>query len=242
MWVSFRRLSRQFATALLDVILPPVCPGCGKPSGGKPSGALCRPCRYGLELRRLGGCRRCGEVLRADGRCPADHLPLRNLDQVLSPLAFRGTGGQLVRRFKLQGDASAGRWLVRAMVDRYRVQASGRKPLVLSVPLHRARLRRRGFDQAAWLADRVADRLRLRRGLGVLVRNRWTRPQGDPRVMSRAANVRGAFTVRDTTVLAGRSVLLVDDVMTTGATARACARLLIEAGARDVVLLVACRS
>ncbi len=65
---------------------------------------------------------------------------------------------------------------------------------------------------------------------------------GDARVLSRAANVRGAFAVRRPGRVEGRDVLLVDDVFTTGATARSCAALLRSAGARSVSLLVACRS
>ena len=119
---------------------------------------------------------------------------------------------------------------------------NGPPPVLAPVPLHRARLRQRGFDQAAWLARRVAARLRLRVAVGALARVRATRPQGDPLVTSRAGNVRGAFAVRRAGAVDGRDVLLVDDVFTTGATARACARLLRAAGAQSVSLLTACRS
>ena len=112
----------------------------------------------------------------------------------------------------------------------------------MSVPLHRARRRRRGFDQAAWLALGIAKRLGLRAATGVLVRTRAPRPQGDAMVLSRTDNVRGAFAVREPEAIRGRSVLLIDDVFTTGATARTCAKLLKDAGARSVALLVACES
>jgi predicted amidophosphoribosyltransferase len=113
---------------------------------------------------------------------------------------------------------------------------------LVPAPLHAARRRERGFDQAEWLARAVAARLGLDVACGVLARRRATLPQGDPRVTSRSANVEGAFAVVRLRAVAGRSVVLVDDVLTSGATARACAEQLLAAGARDVSVLTACRS
>jgi ComF family protein len=179
-----------------------------------------------------------------EGRCNAGHRPLRHVRQLVAALRFAGSGGALVRRFKLDASARAGVLLAREMADAWRVVGGAPRPLLVSVPLHRARRRRRGFDQAAWLASRLGDRLGLRVAVGALARVRATRPQGDARVLSRAANVRGAFSVcrRRVRGLRGRDVLLVDDVWTTGATARACAAQLRAAGAASVSLLVACRS
>jgi len=235
--VVVRREWRQFSSAVLDALLPAVCPACRAPGEG-----VCDVCRRALVLRAADGCRRCGEPLGPDGRCHAEHRPLRGISQLLAPFRFVGTGGRLVRRFKLDGDAEAGRLLARAMADRLRAAGLGQRAVLVPVPLHRARRRRRGFDQAAWLARRIARKLGHRDGEGVLARDRATLPQGDPRVLSRTANLRGAFVVRCPERVVGRTVVLVDDVFTTGATARACARLLRQAGARAVVVLVACRS
>ena len=232
-----RRHWREFSAALLDAVLPSACSSCQAPGP-----LLCAVCRRNLVWRPSNGCRRCGAAAGVGSGCAAGHAHLRNLSQLMAPLRFAGTGGRMVRRFKLDGDASAGRFLVRAMADCYRSQAELGRPVVLSVPLHRARRRRRGFDQADWLARGLAARLNLRIASGALVRTRATMPQGDPRVMSRSDNVRGAFRVRDQASVTGRKVLLVDDVFTTGATARACAKLLREAGALAVSLLVACES
>lgn len=237
-WPVLRRFVRETALALLDVVLPPVCPACGTAGGD-----LCTACRSALTRRPPAGCSRCGEPVGFDGRCRADHRPLRHVARLLAPYRFAGTGGALVRSFKLDGNAAAGHWLVRAMVDAARERGLGpRRAVLVPVPLHRARLRRRGFDQAAWLARRIGQRLGLPVGDRWLVRRRATLPQGDPRVLSRTANLRGAFAVARPEWVAGRAIVLVDDVFTTGATARACAALLRGAGARSVTLLVACRS
>ena len=188
------------------------------------------------------GCRRCGEPITPSGRCLTSHGALRNLRQFVAPLRFVGAGGRLVRSFKFGGDARAGRLLAREMADAWRRDGAAPRPAVVPVPLYRQRLRQRGFDQARWLATRVSRSLRLRPAPDVLARVRATRPQGAVEVLSRAANVRGAFEVKRPRVVCGRDVLLVDDVFTSGATARACAALLRAAGASSVSLLVACRS
>ena len=235
----WRRHVRESLGASLDLVLPPMCPACGDACAD-----LCARCASQLSRWPLHGCARCGAPMTPEGRCNAGHRPLRHVRQLVAALRFAGSGGALVRRFKLDASARAGVLLAREMADAWRVVGGAPRPLLVSVPLHRARRRRRGFDQAAWLASRLGDRLGLRVAVGALARVRATRPQGDARVLSRAANVRGAFSVcrRRARGLRGRDVLLVDDVWTTGATARACAAQLRAAGAASVSLLVACRS
>lgn len=225
---------------MFDLLAPPVCPACGESAAG-----LCRPCATALGVRPDPGCWRCGElVAQPGGRCGADHRELAHLAWHLAPFGYAGTGGALVRRFKLDGELAAGWLLARAMRRRLadRLVGPWRRAVVVPVPLHAARRRQRGFDQAAWLAGAVARPLGLRAAAGVLRRSRNTLPQGDPRVGSRAENVATAFAVVRPRGVVGRRVLLVDDVLTSGATARACAAVLLAAGAREVALLTACRS
>jgi predicted amidophosphoribosyltransferase len=113
---------------------------------------------------------------------------------------------------------------------------------LVPVPLHRHRRRTRGFDQARLLAEEVRDRTGLELLPEVLSRHRPTLPQGDPRVTAREANVLGAFTVPSGRRLVGQRLILIDDVTTSGATARACAGVLRAAGAAEVALLTACRA
>lgn len=176
--------------------------------------------------------------------CGSDHRELHHLVRLAAPLRFAGTGGALVRRFKLDADPAAGQWLARAMARTWAPFQLGawRRAILVAVPLHRARRRERGFDQAEWLARAVGERLALEVATGVLARVRATLPQGDPRVMSRLGNVEGAFAVVRASPLRDRCVVLVDDVFTSGSTMRNCAALLRGAGAREVAALVACRS
>lgn len=164
---------------------------------------------------------------------------LRGIAMRRAAFGYAGTGGAIVRRFKFDGNPAAARVLVRASAERLREFAAttGRRAVFVNVPVHPAKLRRRGFDQAARLAEGVAAELGRVFEPNVLRRVRDTVPQGDPRVTSRTRNVAGAFAVVRPRVVRDRVVVLVDDVTTSGATARECARVLRAAGAREVVLL-----
>lgn len=235
-----RRPGRLFRRSLFDLLLPPVCPACGQPATG-----LCTACSRGLGWRPERSCRRCGEAaLVGGGSCGGSHDELRHLVRLVAPWRYAGTGGALVRRFKLDGNLAAGRLLARGVADSWRSAMSqgwGRAVLV-PVPLHKSRRRARSFDQAGWLAAAVARRLHVPVAVDCLLRTRPTLPQGDPRNRSRLTNVTGAFAVRQADRVRGRRVVLVDDVFTSGATMRQCARQLLDAGALEVAALVACRS
>jgi ComF family protein len=187
---------------------------------------------------------RCGEaVLEAGQNCGGDHRHLRGVARLVAPFRYAGTAGALVRRFKLDAHAGAGALLAREMGRQWRLVGPGigRRTVFVPVPLHRVRQRERGFDQSFWLAQRIARVLGARVET-VLVRMRATAPQGDPLVTSRGANVEGAFATARPGAVLDRCVVLVDDVFTSGATARECAGVLRTAGARDIAMLTACRS
>jgi ComF family protein len=113
--------------------------------------------------------------------------------------------------------------------------------VLVPVPLHPRRRRERGFNQSEVLADAIGRRCGLRVASAALVRRKETASQTGLSAAARRANVAGAFAVRRRTLVAGHIVVLVDDVVTTGATARACARALRQAGAREVRLLTLAR-
>jgi len=118
-----------------------------------------------------------------------------------------------------------------------------RADLLVPVPLHRRRLFRRRYNQAALLAVALSNLTGVPTARDLLVRHRATVSLGDKSAAERAEEVAGAFALRPgrREQLAGRSVVLVDDVMTSGATANACAAVLLEGGAHHVDVLVAAR-
>jgi predicted amidophosphoribosyltransferase len=234
-----RREMRRGSALLLDQIAPRHCPACGGPAG---VGALCDPCAQDLERRVAPQCDRCGGPLGLPGaRCRGEHRELAGFAFARAPFAYRGSGGAVVRRLKFGHDLLAARFLARAMAREIAAWARGpgRRARVVSVPLHPRKRRQRRIDQAALLADLVAAETGLGLWPGLLCRQRETLPQADPRVVSRAANVAGAFTVRRRSGCPGATLVLVDDVRTSGSTALECGRALRAAGARQLVLLTA---
>ncbi len=144
-----------------------------------------------------------------------------------------GTLPALIRRHKYGLDQSAGRAIAEYLGPELPL-SSGDYDIVVPVPLHRRRLWWRGFNQAALLADELARRLKLPLDASAVVRMRATPPQTARDHDDRRRNVRRAFAIAHPNRISGRRVLLVDDVMTTGATADECARAILAAGARSV--------
>lgn len=150
-----------------------------------------------------------------------------------------------MRALKFEGRLYAAYPLVDAMAGVVRSEGWERETdLVVPVPLHPRKRRERGFNQSEVLARDLADRLGLR-CRNLLRRTRETAPQGSPTTLSRVRNVEGAFGLSRGGLrrprLEGAALLLVDDVMTSGATLSACARVLRRAGARRVVAVAAAR-
>ena len=213
------------------------CLVCGDPRRADTVYCLCPDCRRELLSLRLreNVCIRCMHPLDGAGLCPFCR------EQRLGPMtagygAFRyaGAARQLVRALKFHFQDEAADALAAAMSQ---CVPLNRYDVLTPVPLHRARQRVRGINQARLLCDLVGLRLGLPT-LDALIRTRRTNEQARIREPgARQRNVRGAFACREE--VKGLRVLLVDDVRTTGATARACAEALLAGGAAEVAVLTA---
>lgn len=146
----------------------------------------------------------------------------------------------IIRRHKYGPNQALG--AVLAQLIKSQMPLDGAYDIVVPVPLHRRRLVRRGFNQAALLAAAVSTRLECPLEIATLVRVIATSPQTAQDLDSRRRNVHNAFAVRYPERMAGLQVLLIDDVMTTGATVNECARVLRAAGARNVDVLTVARA
>ena len=148
-----------------------------------------------------------------------------------SPSFSRG----LAIRLKYGRKVAIARTMARYMAPL--VEQDGAERLLVPVPLHRTRLWRRGFNQSALVATELARKLKIRSDPFALRRMRRTPALKGMSVLQRRRAVAGAFRVPDKSKVAGKTIVLVDDVLTTGSTAEACARVLQRAGAKRVELV-----
>jgi ComF family protein len=178
-------------------------------------------------------CRRCGvELESAQSQC-ACRGRIRALARLRSAVAYEGPVELAVQRFKYEGWRRLAGPLALLLAERLVVEGLAAH-YVVPVPLHPGRLRQRGFNQAELLARELSRRLALAKPPGDLIRTRATPPQVGHDRLWRLQNVRGAFAWRGAD-LAGRSLLLIDDVATTGSTLDACAAALRAAGSGPVI-------
>lgn len=225
--------TRTLLAWLEDVVFPPQCGGCGARGVW-----LCSACRAALRPVPEPLCPRCGRSLPGSlGPCvhPADWpagLTVRGL------FVFEGPILESIHCYKYR-DEHARAGSLAALLLEGAVLDRDAFDLVAHVPLHPSRRRARGYDQAQLLARQVGRALSLPVAEG-LHRVMYARPQVGLDYEARQENVRGAFAWRGAP-LAGARVLLIDDVLTTGATLRAAAEPLLEAGASSVAGLALAR-
>ncbi len=235
---------RQSLLWALNAVLPPQCLACGVIV--ETPGRLCAACWRGIDFVRAPQCDACGLPFEVDmgpgalcGACAADRPPF---DRARAAMRYGGIARDLVLAFKHGDRTHAAPGLARMMAD-VGGELLATADVCLPVPLHRWRLARRRFNQAALLAQGLAREAGVAVRLGALRRVRQTPSQGGLSRQARRRNVRGAFRL-DTKAAAeilGQTVLLVDDVYTTGATVAECSRVLRRAGARAVDVLTLTR-
>ncbi len=227
---------------VLAVVFPSDCPACGRLLAHPGRGPLCEPCWAGLPRHRAIVCG-CGlplpPGLPACGRCRRGRQPFAS-GASLGP--YEGSLRVVLHQLKYAGRRRAAARLAEALLEEPAVRALvTTSDVLVPVPLHPRRLRERGFNQAALLAEEIARRTGRPTCSDALVRRVDTVPQAGLTAAARRLNVQDAFAVRRRASVAGKTVTLVDDVFTTGATVRACARRLAEAGSGEVRLLTVAR-
>jgi ComF family protein len=219
---------------VLDFALPPRCGGCGTIVDEVDS--FCPGCWGELEFLK-GGCTKCGIPLKATeaetcGRCLAK--PLR-LDRIRAAVAYGDISRSIALRLKYGRKVGLARTMSRFM--HLLIGELPADAMLMPVPLHRSRLWSRGFNQSAIVARALSRRTGLKVTVDALLRVRATPPLKGMSMHQRRRTVAGAFRVDGKAQLRGRTIVLVDDVLTTGSTANACARALKRAGAARVDLI-----
>ena len=235
--------------ALLDLLFAPICLGCDGAIAARDEARLvCRACRARLQAPDPPVCARCGAPARLTGstagavcreceRWPAAIRAAR------AACLLRPPADRLVHELKYRGWRALSGPMGDAMARVRLPEDAGEATVVVPVPTTRKRRRRRGYNQAEELARAFAWRTG-RRCLPLLVRRGEAGTQTSLQPLERAANVAGAFELADAARphIVARHLLLVDDVMTTGATAGECAQVLVGQGARCVTVLTFARA
>lgn len=238
----FRGLHRQAeeaGRALLLTLAPQSCVGCGRPGLEEP---LCAVCRAGVQAVPL--CRHCASETTQFGAdvCATCRGRKVGFDRIIALGKYDGTLRHMCLSIKSREGAWLVKWLVRLLLEARgdQLRATGASAVV-PVPAHWSRRWRRGYDQAEAIADELA------KGLGLPCTRLLVRARPTPRLqqLSRARRrleLRGAFRPRLERVSCPRSILLVDDILTTGATCRAAVATLRKMGMRQVSAVVLARA
>ena len=225
---------QPYISALADLFYPQRCVGCYR----RASDLLCRACFEALPLIGRPFCARCGmpsafETSVCDECKGVDF----GFESARAPLRYTGVGKEIIHSLKYQGYTRVVEKLATPLMLSV-LDNQGRFDAVVPVPLHRSRLRRRGFNQAELLARSLANEIKSPVSDTIQV-VRKTRDQVELSAAERRENVSGAFRA------GGRvrgTILLIDDVFTTGATMSSCAETLLRAGAQEVHGLSLCRT
>jgi ComF family protein len=240
-------LFRIGGESLLSTLFPAECRLCEQPLLSVARLPVCGDCLGKIQSYPSEACTRCGEAVSSSAieLCAACRNAPPPFVAAKAVGTYDGTLRGLIHLLKYQSVRPAANALARQMaqVIRQHRELLGVRPLIVPVPLHRNKFRARGFNQAEEIAQSLKKLTGLEMKHSLIHRRRDTISQTGMTAHQRRENVRAAFVVkpqhkRD---LSGRNIILVDDVMTTGATAAECTRVLLRAGAKQVFVLTAAR-
>ena len=231
---------------MLDLLLPPRCAACD--AAVRVQGQLCAACFGRTNFITPPICVRCGVPFvsidqgGADGLCTTCRADPPVFRQARAALRYDDQGRRLILPLK-HGDQIELAHILAPMMARAGSALLAAADILVPVPLHRQRLFQRKYNQAAVLAQAIGRLANRPAFLDAMLRTRRTAPLEEKSPEERAQEVAGSFELRPSRIehVMGRTVLLVDDVMTSGATANACATALLENGATAVDVLVAAR-
>ncbi|MFP8966396.1 ComF family protein [Pokkaliibacter sp. CJK22405] len=203
---------------------------------------LCEVCQQALP-RNLNACRRCALPLKAQselelcGQCLSGQS---SADRAWSPFLYELPFPALISDWKYRANRGQGRILSRLFLQALALEAWPMPELLIPVPLHPTRLRERGFNQSQWLARRISKATGIPVATQLIERSRVTLPQQGQSAKARRANLRHAFRLTRTPDVA--HIAIIDDVMTTGATAESLIRILRRAGVQQIDLWTLART
>lgn len=227
---GLKRLGRK----ILDAVLPGSCLLCGADSQGS---LLCISCTDDLPALSHALCPICADQTTRGERCGACLREAPHFARTIALFRYDFPVDRIVHALKYGHQLAVANWSAQRLAERLTTDTYDR---IIALPLHAERLRERGFNQSAEIAKAFQFWAKIPVDRGNVLRTRATPPQAELPHKARHKNVRGAFECRAD--FTGQRLLLIDDVMTTGATANECARVLKLHGAAEVTVAVIARA
>ena len=212
--------------SLLDVVFPPICISCKDADSQR--GTLCFSClREMTDSDALSRCSRCGEsvgLFQTTDPCAWCRKKKLRFDEVVVFGTYRDRLRTMICQLKYNRNTTVAKPLASLLLSV--IPDPPFADIVIPVPLHWTRRLSRGFNQSELIAKQIAKQHSLSFSSQILIRKERTKPQIGLSMTRRKSNVSNAFAVRNKEMITGRAILLIDDVLTTGATASACANVL----------------
>jgi ComF family protein len=238
---------RSLWLSTLDLIFPRSCHHCDCALQGESNPCFCRNCWSSIAFLEDPRCPSCGKpfvskaalLYSPEHRCGDCRDRPPRFDRSVAVGSYEGVLAKAIQLFKYQGKTNLADPLGTLLISG--LEKLSRADCLIPVPLHPKRLREREYNQALLLCDSIGDRTGLEVIPDALERVLETPPQTGLPLKDRRRNVRGAFVVKRAQSVNDRLVLLIDDVLTTGATVNECARTLKRAGAKAVYVLTLAR-
>ncbi len=224
---------------ILDALFPPICPVCAKiVAGGR---KICPACERKLCFVEGPVCEKCGKPVDDDEKYCSDCDAYEHVyDEGRAALVYDEYMSKSIYRFKYNGKREFAPYYAKVMADRLSEKISSWDPdVIVPVPVHKSRLKKRGYNQAQLIATELSKRLKIPVNSGIVSRAAATKVQKKLSAKERQNNLKKAFNVTQN-VVKYESVLIVDDIYTTGSTVDAVAGCLKRAGIRKVYFATLC--
>ena len=227
------RFGHELLSNFADLIFPALCLGCGRSLSANEK-LLCTHCRVNLpETKQHRELYSEGHINKFAGKVPVAFV---------ASFMYFTKGGivqKLIHQIKYKGQKEAAKELAGWYGYQLKTECDlvNSTDMIVGVPLHKSRFNQRGYNQADWIAEGLSEALNIPMRTDVLIRKRFKSSQTRKNRMARWDNVKSVFDVPDYREVADKNIIIVDDVLTTGATIEACAIELLKAGCRSIGVL-----
>lgn len=243
--MNILKVAKEYSDAALDLIYPSktICYSCGNTIKREQKHSLCPNCYNLLSFIPEHSCYKCGIPLRMieDGpNCEECKKTFYFFHKAIAVVKYEEIVKRLIYRFKYSNHTYLSRTMGSMMADKLEEEGI-EADLIIPIPLYKNKEKERGFNQSALLSKYISEKINIPVNTNNLIRVKNTKVMHSLSKKERVENVKDAFKVVDKWVIKDKSILLIDDIYTTGSTVNICSKLLIEAGAKLIIVLTFAR-